>query len=345
MTKERAPIPFLNSVPREPIDGVIDRVQKGYDAMFKALREGKRGKEVPEPGPPRRASDVGLQFRGEKKGTKLVSTTPRFGYWLIAGAAKLGLFKVRMHRGMPEGREVREVHITRAADGWYISFSCLVPEPEPLPVADTDIRALDLGCIHRGDKQRVATADTGKIYETTDNLKKKSKRLKTLQRLVDKKRKVKGSAKAASPTSNRTKKRRKQIARLHQDTKRQREHELQWIARDSVDSAEVIVFEDVDWQALRKSGGSRKRGLNRSLSTAAPGRLIWLTQDKAQLAGRTVVKVPAAYTSQDCSVCGARGEKKGLGVRFWRCSECGTEHDRDINAARNIANRARLTQT
>ena len=50
-------------------------------------------------------------------------------------------------------------------------------------------------------------------------------------------------------------------------------------------------------------------------------------------------EVDEKFTTQDCSVCGARcGPKgqKGLGIRAWECSSCGESHDRDVNAARNI---------
>ena len=57
---------------------------------------------------------------------------------------------------------------------------------------------------------------------------------------------------------------------------------------------------------------------------------------KAQRAGRTFVKVDRWFPStRACSVCGAVGEAKPLHVREWTCG-CGTTHDRDVNAARNI---------
>lgn len=54
-------------------------------------------------------------------------------------------------------------------------------------------------------------------------------------------------------------------------------------------------------------------------------------------AGRTVVKVGRGFpSSQLCSYCGHRDGPKPLSVRVWTCSMCGTEHDRDLNAARNV---------
>jgi transposase len=72
------------------------------------------------------------------------------------------------------------------------------------------------------------------------------------------------------------------------------------------------------------------------MSTASPGRLIALTKEKAAATGRLVAKVEPRNTSQQCSQCGDTGERKTLNVRRWVCPACRTEHDRDINAAKNI---------
>jgi putative transposase len=53
-----------------------------------------------------------------------------------------------------------------------------------------------------------------------------------------------------------------------------------------------------------------------------------------------LIKVPAAYTSQTCHVCGSRNSSLTLDNRTWKCSVCGTLHDRDVNAAINIMNAA-----
>jgi len=65
---------------------------------------------------------------------------------------------------------------------------------------------------------------------------------------------------------------------------------------------------------------------------------------KATRAGRTFVKVDRWLPStRACSVCGAIGEAKPLHVRAWTCG-CGTTHDRDVNAARNILAAGRAVQ-
>ena len=59
--------------------------------------------------------------------------------------------------------------------------------------------------------------------------------------------------------------------------------------------------------------------------------------DKADRYGRTVIRIDRWYpSSQRCSTCGHRDGKKPLKVRAWTCPACGAEHDRDVNAAKNI---------
>jgi putative transposase len=64
---------------------------------------------------------------------------------------------------------------------------------------------------------------------------------------------------------------------------------------------------------------------------------VRLLEEKAQRYGRTVVRVGRWFpSSQICSACGMKDGPKPLEVREWACGTCGSVHDRDVNAARNI---------
>jgi len=70
---------------------------------------------------------------------------------------------------------------------------------------------------------------------------------------------------------------------------------------------------------------------------------------KCDFAGVTFAEVNEAFSTQTCSACNTRSGPKGiagLGIREWTCGECGTVHDRDVNAAKNIlaAGRRRLAE-
>ena len=80
-------------------------------------------------------------------------------------------------------------------------------------------------------------------------------------------------------------------------------------------------------------------GNGKSVLDAGWGELKTQLQYKGERAGRWVEVVNEAYTTQTCSACGARTGPKGregLGTRAWECP-CGAAHDRDVNAAINIA--------
>ena len=79
----------------------------------------------------------------------------------------------------------------------------------------------------------------------------------------------------------------------------------------------------------------QKSGLNRTLLEQNWGRILEQLRYKAEWAGRTVLEVDPAYTSQDCSACGRRRDEPD-GGELWTCAGCGTRHDRDVNAAINI---------
>lgn len=89
------------------------------------------------------------------------------------------------------------------------------------------------------------------------------------------------------------------------------------------------------------ASGLGKTRMAKSVHDAGWGELGTLLSYKARRSGAVFIKVDEAYTTQTCSSCGALPESRpkgiaGLGMRGWVCSDCGTPHDRDVNAARNI---------
>jgi putative transposase len=83
--------------------------------------------------------------------------------------------------------------------------------------------------------------------------------------------------------------------------------------------------------------GLGRSNLAKSIHDAAWGQFTAMLAYKANLYGRTVIKVDRRFpSSQRCSACGHRDGPKPLQVRTWTCRGCGITHDRDVNAARNI---------
>jgi putative transposase len=101
----------------------------------------------------------------------------------------------------------------------------------------------------------------------------------------------------------------------------------------------VRKFDQIAFEDLSVSGLLKNHHLAKAIADVGWNQFIAITTSKAESAGRRVVKVPAQYTSQECSGCGAR-IRKTLAVREHRCIACGLVLHRDHNAALNINGRA-----
>ena len=97
-----------------------------------------------------------------------------------------------------------------------------------------------------------------------------------------------------------------------------------------------IHIEDTKIKPMIANGGVRKKGLNRSIAQAALGEIKRQLLYKAVWYQKQVVLVSARNTSKTCNDCGTIFKNLTLAMRKWTCVDCGSEHDRDLNAARNI---------
>jgi putative transposase len=126
-----------------------------------------------------------------------------------------------------------------------------------------------------------------------------------------------------------------------------RREDLHRLTTMLVNENQVVCIEDLAVKPMgasakgtREAPGCRvrqKAGLNRSLRDAAFGEIRRQLAYKAAWYGRTLVTVDRFYpSSKTCSTCGHRLEALPLDQRSWACPQCGTVHDRDVNAALNI---------
>jgi putative transposase len=250
--------------------------------------------------------------------------------------SKIGSIKVKLHRKIKGA--IKTCTIKREGYAWYIIFACEV-EAEHLSVSYEDV-GIDLGVM------RLATLSNGEAIEHPRYLRKAEKKLQVAQQALSRKKRG----------SNRRKKAVKTVARLHRKVRNQRQDFLHKQSRALVNRYQVIVFEELEAAHLTKrpkpkqdengrylpNGASAKAGLNKSILDAGWGQFVQYTQYKAESAGRTVLLVNPHYTSQVCSGCGTV-KKKELSER-WHSCECGTELDRDHNAAINILRLGRSRQ-
>lgn len=227
--------------------------------------------------------------------------------------AKLGALKIRWTRDeIPIPTSVR---IIKTTTGKY--FVSLVVEVAPITWPQSgEAVGLDFGVAH------LATLSTGEKLDNPRHAEQQQRRLALLQRRLTKKQKG----------SRRRDRARHRVAVLHERIRNSRADALHKFSTNLVKRFDKIYLEDLNVRGLVKN-----HHLARVLSDAAIGMASRMLEAKAARYGKTVVKIDRFYpSSKTCSACGHRLDALPLAVRDWTCPGCGTGHDRDVNAAKNI---------
>lgn len=186
-----------------------------------------------------------------------------------------------------------------------------------LPYTDNKI-GIDLGV-----KDFVVTSD-GEVFDNLHIKKSRCKRIKRLHRRISKKQK--GS-------KNRNKARIK-LAKEYEKIGNIKKNYLHLVSNSLLNENQVIVMEDLNVKGMMKN-----HKLAESIQEMSFGEFRRILSYKSAWYGRQLELVDRWYpSSKTCSCCGHVYKTLTLSEREWTCSECGTHHDRDLNAARNILN-------
>ena len=130
-------------------------------------------------------------------------------------------------------------------------------------------------------------------------------------------------------------KQRKRVAKKHAKVANQRKDFLHKQSRQIANAYDCVCIEDLDMKAMAQS-----LNFGKSVSDNGWGMFVTFLRYKLDEQGKKLVKVDKFFaSSQTCNVFGYKNrDTKNLRVREWDCPECGTHHDRDVNAAINIRN-------
>ncbi len=224
---------------------------------------------------------------------------------------------VRMREEVRFAGQIVSVTVSREADAWYASFTIEAPE-EPVAHVLANTVGVDLGV------SALATrSDDVPKTPAPKPLRRYLKKLQRLSRALS--RKQRGSNNRAKAKTT--------LARLHARIRHIRQDALHTLTTDLVRTAATIVIED-----LNVAGMLANRHLSRAIADLGFFEFRRQLEYKTAMAGGALIVADRWFpSSKRCSVCDTKNETLKLSDRDWTCLSCGTTHDRDENAAVNLA--------
>jgi putative transposase len=294
---------WLNEVSSVPLQQVLRHQQKAFAAFFE-----------------KRARYPRFKSRGGRQSAEFTRSGFRYrdGRLLLAKMAAPLEFVWSWPDVDVTSLDPATVTVSRDPDGrWYVSFAVEVPDPAQLPATGLVV-GVDLGI-----KDFAVTSDGEKI-PNPHKLARRQRALARYQRRL---------ARCQRGSANRAKAKAK-VARAHRKVRASRADFLHKASTNLVRDYDVIVLED-----LAVKNMVRNHSLAKAISDCGWGAFRSMIEYKAAKYGRHVIVIDRWYpSSKTCSApgCGHLLASLSLTTRHWTCPSCGTRHDRDINAAKNI---------
>ncbi|MGW3129855.1 RNA-guided endonuclease InsQ/TnpB family protein [Streptomyces sp. NPDC001123] len=298
--KKTEELAYLNDVFSVPLQQALRHLQAAFTNFF-----GKRA-EYP-------------RFKSLKKSRKSAEYTAgafRFRDGNLTLAKTAEPLDIVWSRPLPEGASPSTVTVSQDAAGrWYVSLLCEDPSVQPLPATDAAV-GIDVGLAH------LLTLSTGEKVSNPRHERRDRIRLAKAQRQL--------ARKARGDGANRAKARLK-VAKVYARITDRRHDHLHKLTTRLVRENQTIVIEDLSVRNMVKIGS-----MARAISDAAWSEFRSMLEYKAQWYAREVIAIDRWFPSSKlCSACGTLQDEMPLNVREWTC-DCGTTHDRDVNAAKNV---------
>lgn len=226
---------------------------------------------------------------------------------------KVGLVSIKLHRAIVG--EQKNLTISKTKSGKY--FASIQTEQEmPEPEYSGSVIGLDLGI------KDFAVLSSGEKIGNPKYFRKSENRLKKLQRRLSK---TKNGSKGRERA-------RLKVAQQYEKITNQRKDFLHKLSKRLTNENQVIAIEDLNIKGMAKN-----RSLAKSIHDAGWYEFTRQLEYKGVLYGCKIEKINRFFpSSKRCSTCGFVEQRLHLSDRSWVCQECGTSHDRDVNAAKNI---------
>ena len=294
--KKEPELSWLNDVSCVPLQQVLRHQQSAFSNFFSG-----------------RAKYPTFKSKHHRQSVELTASAFKYRDGKLYMAKNKAPLDVRWSRKLPSTPS--SITISKDASGRYF-VSCLCEfESKPLPISAKTV-GIDVGL------KDLFVTDTGLKTGNPRHTAKYAKRLALLQRRLSKKKK--GS-------SNRAKAKLK-VAKLHAKIADCRLDNLHKLSRRLINENQVVCVE-----SLKVKNMIRNPKLSKAIVDASWSEFTRQLEYKADWYGRTLVTIDQFFpSSKRCSDCGHTLSKLALNTRSWVCPECNTDHDRDINAAKNI---------
>lgn len=238
------------------------------------------------------------------------------GYLVLPKAKAV---KIKQHRQIPQDYKLKSVTVSRTPSGKYYASVLFEYEIQVKPIDPAMFLGLDFSM----KELYIASDGSSACYPRYYRI--------ALNKLAKEQRKL---SKMQKGSNNRNKQRIK-VALLHEKVANQRKDFLHKQSRQITNAYDLVCIEDLNMQSM-----SQALNFGKSVSDNGWGMFTTFLQYKLDEVGKQLIKIDKFFaSSQICSLCGYKNsETKDLSVREWDCPECGTHHDRDVNAAINIRN-------